>query len=114
MGENINWNDSRDEIMDIIEGVEDNKEPQIPFICPICNTSNAHIYMHRWENKRGTIWIWCSHCKSCTHASRLRLPDWWENSEFIDVSELTSHPVFLEPKADLIDKHLCQLLRKEF
>ena len=70
MEESIKWDDSRDEIMDIIEVIESNKEPQIPIKCPMCNTNNAHIYMHRWENNRGTIWTWCSNCKSCTHASR--------------------------------------------
>ena len=113
MEENIKWDDSRDEIMNIIEMLDDNKESQIPVKCPICNTSNAHIYMHRWENGRGTIWTWCSNCKSCTHGSGLKLPNWWENADFINVSELTSHPVFLEPKATLIDEHLRQLLRKE-
>lgn len=112
MEQNIIWDDSRDEIMDIIAVLEDGQEPHIPLKCPICNTNNAHIYMHRWKNERGTIWTWCSNCKSCTHASRLRLPNWWENSDFIDVSELTSHPIFLEPKADLIDRHLIQLLKK--
>lgn len=112
MEESINWDDSRDEIMDIIESVEDDNEPKIPLMCPICNTSNAHIYMHRWENGRGTIWTWCSNCKSCTHASRMQLPNWWKNADFIDVSELTSHPIFLEPKVNLVDMHVRQLLKK--
>lgn len=108
------WDDSRDEIMDIIESVENDNESQIPFMCPICNTSNAHIYMHRWENGRGTIWTWCSNCKSCTHASRRHLPIWWENADFIDVSELTSHPTFLELKVNLIDEHVRQLLNNKY
>jgi len=112
MEESSKWDDSRDEIMDIIEVIEKSKEPQIPIKCPICNTNNAHIYMHRWENNRGTIWTWCSNCKSCTHGSRLELPSWWENVDFIDISELTSHPIFLEPKANKIDKHLIRLLKK--
>lgn len=107
---NFKWDDSRDEIMDIIDVIENSREPEIPLMCPICNTGNAHLYMYRWENGRGTIWAWCSNCKSCTHGSRLVLPNWWENAEFIDVSELTSHPVFLEPKADMLDRHLRQLL----
>lgn len=112
MGESIKWDDSRDKIMDIIEAIKDNKVPPIPIKCPICNIVNAHIYMHRFENGRGTIWTWCSNCKSCTHASRVKLPDWWENADFINDSELTSHPIFLEPKANMIDKHLRQLLGK--
>lgn len=112
MEKSVKWDDSRDEIMDIIEVIENNKEPQIPIRCPICNTSNAHIYMYRWEDNRGTIWTWCSNCKSCAHASRLKLPNWWENADFIDVSELFSHPTFLEPKANMVDNHLIQLLRR--
>lgn len=111
MKESIQWDDSRDDIIDIIVIMEDNEKPRIPLRCPICNTDSAHIYMHRWENERGTIWAWCSNCKSCTHASRLKLPDWWKNSDFIEVSELTSHPVYLEPKASMIDEHLRQLLK---
>ena len=32
-------------------------------------------------------------------------------ADFVDVSELTSHSIFLEIKIDRIDKHLRQLLR---
>lgn len=111
MEEDIKWDDSRDRIMDIIEVIENNKESPIPIKCPICNTNNAHMYMHRWENGRGTVWAWCSNCKACTHGSRLKLPNWWENADFIDVLELTSHPIFLEPKADMVDQHLRKLLK---
>lgn len=110
--ENIKWDDSQDEIMNIILMIEGDEEVQVPLKCPICGTNNAHIYMHRWKNERGTIWTWCSNCKSCTHASSPELPDWWENDDFLSISELTSHPVFLEPKASLIDEHLRQLLEK--
>ena len=113
MKESIKWDDSKDEIMDIVEAVEDNEELKIPIKCPICDTSNAHIYMHRWENDRGTVWAWCSNCKSCTHGSRLKLPNWWENADFINNSELTSHPIYLEPKVEMIDEYLRQLLIKE-
>lgn len=114
MEESIQWDDSNYKILDIIDMIVDNKEPQIPIKCPICSTSNAHIYMWRWKDNedRGTIWTWCSNCRACSHASRVKLPDWWENADFIDVSELTSHPVFLEPKVDMIDEHLRQLLDK--
>ncbi|MBD5542324.1 MAG: hypothetical protein HDR00_14270 [Lachnospiraceae bacterium] len=65
MKEDIKWNDSNYKILDIIDMIEDNKEPQIPIKCPICNVSNAHIYMERWEDdkNRGTIWTWCSNCR---------------------------------------------------
>lgn len=112
--EGIQWDDSKDEIMDIVEVIEKDKNPQIPIRCPICNTDNAHIYMHRWEDNRdrGTIWTWCSNCRRCMHASRVKVPIWWENADFIDVSELTSHPIFLESKVDMIDKYLRKLLDK--
>lgn len=38
MNENKKWDDSNDAMLDIIEGIEDSKEPQIPIKCPICNT----------------------------------------------------------------------------
>lgn len=110
MDKSEKWDDGEDTIMDIFERIEDSKETQIPVKCPICHTYNAHIYMHRWEDGRGTIWTWCSKCKSCAHWSRENLPIWWENAEFIDTSELTSHPVFLEPKAAMVDRHLKKLL----
>lgn len=44
MKEDIKWNDSNYKILDIIDMIEDNKEPQIPIKCPSCNVSNAHIY----------------------------------------------------------------------
>lgn len=112
MVETIKWDDSEDKIMDIVENIEDSEDLQIPIRCPICNTFNAHIYMYRWENGRGTVWTWCSSCKSCAHWSEVKLPNWWENADFIDIPELTSHPVFLELKADMIDNHLRKLLKK--
>lgn len=112
MEETVKWDDSKYEIMNIIDYLDNPKKIQIPLKCPICFTYNAHVYMHRFEHDKGTIWTWCSKCKSCMHGSRMKLPHWWENSEFIDVSELTSHPVFLDSKAILIDKHLRKLLGK--
>lgn len=45
MKESIKWDDSRDDIMDIIVIIEDNEKPRIPLRCPICNTDSAHIYI---------------------------------------------------------------------
>lgn len=110
MEETVKWDDSKNEIMNIIDDLDNPEKVQIPFMCPICHTYNAHIYMYRFKDDRGTIWTWCSRCKACMHGSRMKLPDWWENSDFVDDSELTSHPIFLDPKANLIDKHLKALL----
>lgn len=114
MDQDIRWDDSKSEIMDIIDELESDNIPLVPLRCPICNTDSAHIYMYRWDsdkNIKGTIWAWCSNCKSCSHGS-LKLPGWWENSEFVAVAELTSHPIFLEPKSRLVDDHLKELLEK--
>ena len=43
----------------------------------------------------------------------MKLPKWWEDDDFINDSERTSHPVFLELKVNMIDEHLRQLLKKE-
>ena len=51
MEQNIIWDDSRDEIMDIIAALEDGQKVHIPLKCPICNTNNAHIYMHRFGDE---------------------------------------------------------------
>lgn len=37
----------------------------------------------------------------------------WFNGEFINTSELTSHPIFLEEKSELIDNHLRNLLQNK-
>lgn len=113
MKENTNWDDSKDEILDIVDNLEQIKETEIPIKCPICNHNTAHIYMYQWGDDRGTIWAWCSNCKGCTHASRQILPDWWKNGEFINTSELTSHPIFLDEKSELIDNHLRNLLQNK-
>ncbi len=34
------------------------------------------------------------------------------NADFIDVSEFTSHPIFLNAKVNMVDKYLRQLLNK--
>lgn len=111
MNKEIIWDDSSDKIFDIMDMVEDDKSTQTPIKCPICERNAAHLYMHRWENDKGTIWVWCSKCKACAHGSFM-LPKWWENAEFIAESELTSHPVFLNDKAELLDDHLKSLLGK--
>lgn len=104
----MEWDDSNDKIMDIIDELK-SSNIQIPLKCPICGCNSGHVYMHRWEGDRGTIWAWCSSCKACMHG-RFKLPKWWSNSEDINVSELTAHPIFLEPKAKLIDQHIKKLL----
>lgn len=113
MKENVHWDDSKDEILDIADILEGNEKIEVPLKCPICELNTAHLYMHRWEDDRGTIWAWCSNCKTCTHASRRILPSWWKNSEFINTSELTSHPIFLNEKSELIDNHLRSLCEKK-
>lgn len=112
MQEKMNWDDSKYEIFDIVEVLENNNKIQIPLKCPICEHDAAHVYMYRWEDNRGTVWVWCSSCKACTHASRYTLPSWWENDEFMMTSELASHPIFLDEKFDLVDNHLRGLLKK--
>ena len=111
MEETVHWDDSSDRIMDIYDDMIRDKNIQIPLKCPICDTNNAHIYMHLWDNDRGTLWTWCSRCKACAHASRFKLPDWVVNGDFVEDSELTSHPIFLDSKKDLVDEHLRKLLK---
>ena len=52
MEECIKWDDSRYEIMDIIEMIENSKAPQIPIKCPICNT-NFTSHFFRTKSKYG-------------------------------------------------------------
>lgn len=110
------WDDSRDEILNVLDELEEKKEIGFPLPCPVCHRKSAHIYMRRWESDfcwdhgRGTIWVWCSSCRACQHISRVVLPDWWEADDFMEESELTSHPVYLEAKSAVVDAHLKKLL----
>lgn len=113
MVENAYWDDSKVEILDIVDDLENNEQTVVPLKCPVCGKSTAHIYMYRWKGDIGTIWAWCSGCKACAHASRRILPSWWEDGDFIHTSELASHPIFLEIKSEAIDTHLKKLLEKK-
>lgn len=107
------WDDGQYEIFTIIYRLSDPESLEIPIKCPVCETKNAHIYMHRWEKgKKGTIWTWCSSCKACDHG-RIDLPEWWENSSFIDSSKLTSHPNYLEEHVEFVDEYVKRMLQNQ-
>lgn len=78
-----------------------------PLVCPVCNTSSTHLYLHRFEpdDSMGAAWVWCSQCKSYVH-TQFRIPSSWINLSTLDEDMLESTPDYLEQFADRIDNHI--------
>ncbi len=106
------WNDADDKILDVVDCYEKREETKVPFLCPICNNVQAHIYMHRWkeESQKGGLWIWCSNCQAFAHTT-YNLPQWWVNCEDIDFEQLTAVPGYLEMNKKIVDEHASKMLK---
>lgn len=93
-----------DRMMDTLKYVIYDIKKKFPMICPVCKKKSGHMYFHRYgKRNNGGIWIWCSECKCFTHAF-VRIPDWWENSEYISLEKLENYPDYLENEKELIDQ----------
>ena len=79
-----------------------------PAECPVCKEQCAHICMHRYDDKHGGVWLWCSNCKSFMHMSGI-IPDWWKNCEAVDRGQLEASPEYLDSMVDIIDPWVTQL-----
>ncbi|GKX32282.1 hypothetical protein SH1V18_47620 [Vallitalea longa] len=101
------WRDDDDRLDNILNFIVHKRISQYPLICPICSTQELNFYMHRYKEHvhKGAIWIWCSNCKYFSHFS-LVVPDWWENSNWIALEDLTALPINLESKREQISKHI--------
>ena len=106
------WNDSNNKIAKIIE-LLNNQNTTFPTICPVCGESTAHIYMHRYNAKRGGIWIWCGHCKQFAHMSG-QIPNEWNNAPFIDATMLCAIPDYLDDFSAEIDEWVNHLGKLTF
>ena len=95
------WTDNNDKIMQIYDTACDRKT-LFPVICPICGNQDGHIYIHRYDENHGGIWLWCGNCHLYTHMSGV-VPEWWKNPDFIDGDALESAPVALDENAPQID-----------
>ena len=102
------WNDNNDVIMEIYDSVI-NEKNVLPCECPICHKKSVHVYMHRHDERHGSIWVWCEECKSYVHMSSI-IPNWWENPDFIDEEQLCSEPEYLNSKAKEIDRWINKLI----
>lgn len=105
------WNDANKEILDILEIISNKNS--LPLKCPVCGKYEAHVYMYRWkQEKKGSIWTWCSACKVSAH-ERLLLPDWWKNSQTIDDNLLGVHPDMLEENKEFVDDYVNRLMNEK-
>ena len=103
------WNDGNDRIMEIMNRLDDS-ESVFPVQCPVCGEKAGHIFMHRYNERRGGIWIWCSACRSFSHMSGI-LPDWWENMHGIEKSRLEAVPRYPDERNNDIDEWVNTLLK---
>ncbi len=85
------------------------KSDRYPCICPVCGNISAHIYLHRYKESKGSVWMWCSKCKNCSHGTMI-IPNWWNDDNFIDLDKTASHPDYLENKKILIDNYVNKIL----
>ncbi|MBQ7567630.1 hypothetical protein IJT17_02375 [bacterium] len=102
------WQDS-----DLILQLLDSRQlasDHYPRTCPVCQHTSAHVYFHRFTNKRrGSGWAWCSDCGCYSHVS-CSIPEWWKNLPLIDIGLLSASPEYLEGMKESIDHHFNALL----
>lgn len=105
------WNDGSDKIDEVFDNLV--RIPQFPTRCPVCDKNEMHIYMqvHSYKNRRGGLWIWCSHCGIFSHSS-LRVPEYWENCDCIEMEKLCAVPEYLDRIKDALDRHANAMIKK--
>ena len=103
------WNDSNDKIMEIMDRLE-SRDSAFPVQCPICGEQAGHLYIHRFDERHGGIWIWCSNCHAYSHMSGI-IPDWWQNMSGIEEDKLEAEPQYLDENNSAIDEWVNNLLK---
>lgn len=101
------WKDN-DKIIKVYGKANEGKI-KFPCLCPICQNTSAHVYIHRHNEDHCGIWTWCSTCKASAHMSG-RTPIWWVNPDFVDSSKLCSDPMYLNSISNKIDEWVNPLL----
>lgn len=104
------WKDNNDNIEKLWYGFL-NKSNRYPCVCPICRKVAAHVYLHRYKECKGTVWMWCSKCKNCSHGT-VAIPDWWVDDTFVELNKTSSHPDYLETLKEKIDSYVNFLFDK--
>lgn len=117
--ENVNWIDDKSPFplgQRFNKAVADSYD-QAPFHCAVCDSDTLHGYYAQYSPKvenaegRGGIWYWCSSCFSYGHSPSW-IPEWWENSELIQLSELRALPYHLVDFPNELDAHWNQIAAK--
>jgi hypothetical protein len=73
--------------------------------CPVCGVRALHLWYWaadptdqtingRRYVAKGSIWQWCSHCRSYNHGKAL-VPDWWRSNLRVDSKLLMHEPEIL-------------------
>lgn len=98
------WKDDNDKIGELY--VNRSRE-KFPAICPVCKKSDAHMYMHIYddETRRGGLWIWCSECHIFSHSS-IYVAEYWKNCPLVEEEKLYAIPAYLDEMRDIIDAHV--------
>ena len=107
------WKDD-DRIEIAIDAILKKVTKDVPLVCPICGKKQVHYYIHKWSEQslRGGIWVWCSQCRCFSHGT-IKVPEWWENSDSIPISQLNSLPDYLEDNKHKVDSYVNNLNKGE-
>ena len=106
------WKDDNNKLQNLFS--EFLKIGEFPHTCPICGNDDAHIYMHRYNQKtlRGGLWVWCSQCNSFSHSS-IFVPDYWENCSSVVLENLSAIPCYLDDIKTKLDEHANYILKNK-
>jgi len=102
------WKDDNDNI-EKLWNIFLARADEFPSVCPICQGKSAHIYLHRYRESKGIVWMWCSKCRNSSHGT-ISIPEWWVDDTFVELNKTTSHPDYLETMKDKIDSYVNSIL----
>lgn len=96
------WKDAGNKYNNFLECVLNKRPVTLPHCC---SSPKIHHFIYEHQKKRGSAWVWCSTCKSYAHYDGVIIPAWHKNNPAISISDLSSEPISLEAKKDVIDSY---------
>lgn len=70
-----------------------------------CDASSIHVYGHKYSERRGSAWVWCSKCGAFAHIDGIPIDSNWKNSAKVEFSKLTGIPFYLRSIQEDVDQH---------